>query len=353
MKLSALQVKHKYEDIRKEAGSFGYLFSLLPAVLVISGNLLGGYFTGMNIILSGMLLPVADWVLPANVQKPKSVSGTIPDSILLLAVLSHTLAVVSLFFGIYTESITGEWIWVAAISTGFSSGILGINSAHELIHRKEKWLQNLGIWNLFLANYSHFYIEHRRGHHVRVGTMEDPATARYNESFYHFFIRTVPAQWKSALQIEAKRLSKHQKRRYGLQNFVIRAMLCQIILMVVLAVGFETDVFWAYAIQSIFAFFLLEFVNYIEHYGLARQKGERVNIHHSWQSDAISSRFTLFELSRHSDHHVKAYKPYYLLESHKDSYVLPSGYFGMFYIGMIPPLWFRLINPLIHHGQAD
>ncbi|MDO1448828.1 alkane 1-monooxygenase [Rhodocytophaga aerolata] len=353
MKPSVLLLKHKYAYIWKEAGSLSYLVSLLPALLVIAGNVLGGHFTMMNSILSGMLLPLADWVLPTNTQKPKSVAGTIPDCILLLAVLSHALAVISLIFGIYTESITGEWIWAAAISTGFSSGILGINSAHELIHRKKKWLQNLGIWNLFLANYTHFYIEHRLGHHVRVGTMEDPATARYNESFYHFFIRTVPAQWKSGLQIEVKRLSKQQKRRYGLQNFVIRSMLCQITRMVLLAVWLGTNVFWAYAIQSIFAFFLLEFVNYIEHYGLARQKGELVNIHHSWQSDAISSRFTLFELSRHSDHHVKAYKPYYLLESHEDSYVLPSGYFGMFYIGMIPPLWFRLINPLIHHPQAN
>jgi alkane 1-monooxygenase len=76
-------------------------------------------------------------------------------------------------------------------------------------------------------------------------------------------------------------------------------------------------------------------------------------VHHSWQSDAISSRFTLFELSRHSDHHVKAYKPFYLLESHEESYVLPSGYFGMFYVGLIPPLWFKLVNPIIHPSEES
>jgi alkane 1-monooxygenase len=313
----------------------------------------GGYFTSLNIILSAILLPLADWLLPANVQKPKPNSGIIPDFILLLAVFFHTMAIATLMYGIYTGIITGPWKWVAALSTGFSSGILGINSAHELIHRKEHWLQNLGIWNLFLVNYSHFYVEHRLGHHVRVGTLEDPATARYNENLYHFIFRTIPAQWKSALEIEARRLAKRSKYTYSLQNFVIRALLYQLVFMTLLAVLLGMDVFFAYLLQTILAITLLEFVNYIEHYGLARQKSERVSIHHSWQSDAISSRFTLFELSRHSDHHIKAYKPYYLLESHEESYVLPSGYFGMFYVGLFPPLWFKLVNPIIKGHQEN
>jgi alkane 1-monooxygenase len=326
---------------------------LLPAVLVIAGNLAGGYFTSLNIIFSALLLPLADWVVPANVQKPKANSGIIPDFILLLAVIGHMFAVVTLIYGTYAGIITGQWIWVAALSTGFSSGILGINSAHELIHRKHHWLQNLGIWNLFLVNYSHFYVEHRLGHHVRVGTLEDPATARYNESFYHFFFRTIPAQWKSALEIEGRRLMKRQQYKYGIHNFVVRALLCQIAFMVALALLLGPAVFWAYLLQSVMAVTLLEFVNYIEHYGLAREQGARVSVHHSWQSDAISSRFTLFELSRHSDHHVKAYKPFYLLESHEESYVLPSGYFGMFYVGLIPPLWFKLVNPIIHPSEES
>jgi alkane 1-monooxygenase len=110
--------------------------------------------------------------------------------------------------------------------------------------------------------------------------------------------------------------------------------------------------FWAYLVHSVVAVILLEYVNYIEHYGLEREKGEKVNIHHSWQSDRVSSRFMLFELSRHSDHHLKASKPYYTLESHREAYVLPSGYFGMFYIALIPPLWFRMVNPIIRKHTA-
>jgi alkane 1-monooxygenase len=110
--------------------------------------------------------------------------------------------------------------------------------------------------------------------------------------------------------------------------------------------------FWAYLVQSVVAVILLEYVNYIEHYGLKREKGKKVDVQHSWQSDTVSSRFMLFELSRHSDHHLKASKPYYTLESHQEAYILPSGYFGMFYIALIPPLWFRMVNPIITKRTA-
>jgi alkane 1-monooxygenase len=110
----------------------------------------------------------------------------------------------------------------------------------------------------------------------------------------------------------------------------------------------------AYLVQAAVAMLLLEFVNYIEHYGLVRAKGEKVGAHHAWQSDRISSRFTLFELSRHSDHHLKAYKPFHTLDSHESPFFLPSGYFGMYYVALIPPLWFRIMNPIIekHQGQS-
>ena len=107
----------------------------------------------------------------------------------------------------------------------------------------------------------------------------------------------------------------------------------------------------AYLVQATVAMLLLEVVNYIEHYGLVRARGEKVAAHHAWQSDRISSRFTLFELSRHSDHHLKAYKPFHTLDSHESPFFLPSGYFGMYYVALIPPLWFRIMNPIIEKHQ--
>jgi alkane 1-monooxygenase len=90
--------------------------------------------------------------------------------------------------------------------------------------------------------------------------------------------------------------------------------------------------------------FLLEYVNYIEHYGLTRRENERVNEMHSWQSDSIVSRFLLVDLSRHADHHYYAAKPFHTLDSHVKSPELPSGYAGLFFVAAIPPLWFKLID---------
>ncbi|MGB3616840.1 MAG: fatty acid desaturase, partial [Catalinimonas sp.] len=204
---------------------------------------------------------------------------------------------------------------------------------------------------LLLVNYLHFDVEHRRGHHVRVGTHADPATARWGEGFWAFLVRTVPGQFASAVELERERLAKRRQSGPHL-NFVWRA--------VALQVAVAAGLFWllggaalgAYLVQSLVAVVLLEFVNYIEHYGLLRAEGERVGPHHAWQSDTLSSRFMLFELSRHADHHAHTVKPYHTLVSHAEGYQLPSGYFGVFYLGMIPPLWFRVIHPIIERHQA-
>ena len=321
-----------------------YLFSLVPAFITIAGNLMGGYFTLGNFFFTFVILVVADMFAPKDKSEPQDESGTLPDFILILAVVCHTLAIASLIFAIEAGILAQQFIWFAALSTGLNAGILGINSAHELIHRREKIMQNLGIWNLFLVCYSHFYTEHRLVHHVKVGTAEDPATARYRESLYAFWLRTIPGQFVSALHTDASRQKRKNHAAYGWHNFTLRASALQVVWVLKLALVLSPVVAGAYFLQSLVAILLLEYVNYIEHYGLVRADGQIVSKEHSWQSDAITSRFTLFELTRHSDHHMLAYKPYHTLESHKESPELPFGYFGMFYIALLPPLFFKMMD---------
>ena len=338
-------------SLRYRLSSLRYLPALLPACLALAGNLLGGIWAISDLVFPLVLLAGIDWLVPRDTTPSENTDAGLPDFILCLGVLFHTAAVFSLIYGISAHLLTGKWIWYAAASTGFSTGILGITAAHELIHRKQKYFQWLGIWNLFLANYTHFFIEHRLGHHFKVGTPEDPATARYGESLYAYLVRSIPGQWRGALQLEALRLRKTGKLPFGLQNFTVRAMVLQLLFMAGLWYGLGGEVAGAFLVQSLLGFFLLEFVNYIEHYGLVREKGEKVTAQHAWQSDSLSSRFTLFELSRHADHHMQAHKPYHTLDSHPQSPVLPGGYFGMFYIGLIPPLWFAMVHPVLEKAK--
>ncbi len=326
--------------------AFKYLLSLSPVPLVIAGNLSGGVFTMMNAFYGLVIMIFSEGFLPEN-KKDNHASPMLSNLILILHPLTLTTCVISFIYGIQSGIISGGWILTAAISTGLNSGMAGITSAHELIHRKEKILRTLGIWNLVLVNYGHFYIEHIKCHHKLVGTKKDPATARYGESVYQFFFRTVPQQFLSSFKIETIRLRNKKSSTYSFQNFVLMISFFEIIICILLYYFFGIIILLAFLLQSFIAVFLLEYTNYIEHYGLERNETDRVNATHSWQSDYLLSRFALIELSRHADHHYYASKPFYTLKSYGESPVLPSGYFGSFYTALIPPLWFKKINPII------
>lgn len=323
-----------------------YLICLLPGWLAISGLLVDYRLHAVNIFWNIGVLVLADWLLaPRRNSQRSNVSSVIPDIILYIASALHLTAIVLLVVQTGSGALAGGVLWLSVLSVGLNAGISGIVVAHELIHRRLLTERLLGQLNLLLVNYAHFYVEHVRGHHRRVGTPDDPATARYGESLYAFQVRTVPGQWHSAVRLEADRIAKAGKgARFGLRNFVVRALLVQVLVGVAIGFGLGALALAAWLAQSVVGIFLLEYVNYIEHYGLTRTEGRKVDVHHSWQSDAPSSRFSLIELSRHSDHHLRAAKPYHLLESHPESPELNSGYFGMFFIALIPPLWFKLVH---------
>ena len=327
---------------------FRYLAAFVPACLAIAGNLFGGNYVFMPIIYGLVILQLLDFLLPEDKTDPDlQTSDTLSTALLVGTVIFHTLVISTLLFGIYSGTLSGVFIWFAAVGSGINSGISGITVAHELIHRKESSLRNLGIWNLLLVNYTHFYVEHIKGHHRYVGTSKDPATAKFGESIYTFLARTVTGQFKSAYQIESSRLLKIDKPAFSLSNFVIKSLLAQLFVAISVFYVFGGIALAAYLLQSLVAIFLLEIVNYFEHYGLVRAENEKFGPEHAWQSNLTPSRYTLVELSRHSDHHLKASKHYQTLVSHAESPKMPTGYFGSYYLALIPPLWFKIMNPIV------
>lgn len=322
-----------------------YLLACIPAVLCVYGNLSGGLPSMYNIIYSMMFLPLTEWFIPDNsAQSKEDTHSFFPTFILILLSFCNLLVTVSLVYGIYTSRLSGVFIVLAAISSGINAGTNGIVVAHELIHRKELYLRILGIINMIQVNYGHFYIEHIKGHHKYAGTQADPATAKYGENIYKFIFRTIPGQLLSSFMIERKRLFDQHKSQ--IRNFVLLITGLELVILAALYFIFGYKILLACLIYSIIGIFLLEYVNYIEHYGLKRDEDKKFEAHHAWQSNKAISRISLIELSRHADHHMKASKPYHTLNSHP-GYFLPSGYYGMFYIALVPVLWFKIINPLI------
>ena len=321
-----------------------YLWSLTPGVAVITGNLLGGWWGASNFIYSLGVLALAELLVSANHSNKNSEVSIFPTAILYLHILLQVLALGSFFFAISHRYFHGWQYALVTISVGVHSGSSAIVVAHELIHRKNSIHQLGGKFLLFTAGNIYFFVEHLRVHHKWVGTEKDPATARYGESVYGFFFRTTIGQIADAMKMEKERLKNENKFSFGFSNYVISSMMLLVVLttLIYLFTGWQCALL--FIAQCIIANFLLEYTNYIEHYGLARAENERVNETHSWQSDKPTSRFFLIDLSRHSDHHCYASKPYHTLDSYERSPVLPGGYVTAIYLALIPPLWFKVIH---------
>jgi alkane 1-monooxygenase len=319
------------------------------------------WFTGPVLIFG--LFPFLDWMLGKDSSNP-------PDSVLKwLEQDRYYRWCTYLFIPIqYAGLIAGAALLAdgglsvvekigLALTLGCVNGI-GINTAHELGHKRaslERWLSKIA---LAPTGYGHFFIEHNRGHHVRVATPEDPASSRLGESFYRFWPRTVAGSLRSSWELESERLTRGGSGPFTIKNDILNAWLMSVVLFAGLVAAFGVEIAPYLLIQAVFGFSLLEIVNYLEHYGLLRQKREdgeryeRTQPEHSWNSDNVSSNVLLYHLQRHSDHHAHPMRRFQTLRHFEEAPELPSGYATMIVLAAIPPLWRRVMDPrvLAHYG---
>jgi alkane 1-monooxygenase len=251
----------------------------------------------------------------------------------------------------------GPFGWLGlAISAGWTSGA-GINAGHELGHKKgslERWLARFA---LAPACYGHFVVEHVRGHHRDVATPEDPASARFGESYYRFMLREIPGALRRAWRLEAERLAALGAGAIDLRNENLQGWALSVLFWGGLSLALGPAVLAFMVVQSVFAYGLLSAANYVEHYGLLRERGPdgryvRPAPRHSWNSNHVVSNLMLYQLQRHSDHHAWPTRRYQSLRHFDEAPQLPSGYFGMFLVALVPPLWRRVMDPrvLAHVG---
>jgi alkane 1-monooxygenase len=235
------------------------------------------------------------------------------------------------------------------IGMGLMCGVFGINVAHELGHRVNRFEQHLAKALLLTSQYIHFFIEHNKGHHKHVATHEDPSSARLNESIFMFYPRTLIFSYLSAWKIANKEMQKKGLSAFHFKNEMLQAQLIQLAFLGIIFLIWGWNILLYYLMAAFIGILLLECVNYIEHYGLYRKKTESGNYErampaHSWNSNHIIGRLMLFELSRHSDHHYLASRKYQILRHHEHSPQMPTGYPGMMLLAHIPPLWFNIMR---------
>ncbi len=344
--------------------AYKYLASFtLPLVVAFSFSI-HGWLTFSTLIYAFVLIPGVEMLVgtnPSNItalQREAMRKDPLFDFFIYLTVPVQVACLIWFLFEMKSVDNSSVDIAGKVSAMGIMCGVFGINVAHELGHRTKSWERLLAKVMLCTSLYMHFFIEHNRGHHRNVGTMEDPATARKNEIIYFYWLRTIFFSVLSAWRIVKKERERKKLSVISFGNEFIQYLLIETILCIVIWWFFGATILSYFLFAAVIGMLLLETVNYIEHYGLFRNKVsefryEDVEPKHSWNSDFIIGRLVLFELTRHSDHHWEPSKHYQYLDSMKGASQLPAGYPSMMLLALFPPLWFAIMNPRIGSDKQN
>lgn len=333
-----------------------YIF--LPAAVVLS-SFLGGWWTFTVPVICFVIHPLTGIMQNnsyGNSHEHDELTSFYPHNIYRYVALLFVPILVTVtgwaVYWIYHHALSVYEFAGIVLSVGIMNGILGFTLAHEFIHRKEIPERIAGEILLLQNNYLHYKIEHIGGHHVYACTYKDPHTARINESFYHFLPRAIKNTFANAWEIEYKRLSKTKHSTKGIHNRVLFFAIVNFLTLITIAIiaGWLAILFLL--LQSFIAVFLLHITNYLQHYGLLREKTphgkyERFDTHHAWSPGKSKDGLNLFQLGNHADHHIHPGRSYEQLLPHNDSPEMPTGYSGMIILALLPPVWFRIMNKRI------
>ncbi len=340
---------------------------LFPHALILSCSLsilAGGWYPWFFFLALSIAVILGDYILPEDYSTFSNISplganallfASLPNIILLILITVVTTASIpipgikDMFPNLQSEFSPFQLVGLI-LSVGLLIGGVGTSVAHECFHRRSNSpLIGHGNWLMALSMDSVFPIEHNHGHHKHVGTLQDAATARRGENVYKFIFRSIYGEYVNAWQIERNRLSKTKTPFISHKNRYFRAIGRSLLLP--LSAFYVGGMLSAIVIlcAMMWAKVLLEAVNYIEHYGLVRISGQRIEPRHSWNSNAwVSSTITFF-LTRHSHHHQKSSLPFWKLEPLPNAPTLPWGYLsGIYLVLLAPPVYRSLMEPKLH-----
>ncbi|NNJ80051.1 MAG: alkane 1-monooxygenase [Xanthomonadales bacterium] len=348
----------RYTDRKRYLWLFSVFFPLIPFI-GMGLSLWNGseWVLWLPLLAVYILIPILDFIFPNDASNPPEQVVPQLEADPYYRVLNHLT--VPLHFIVL---VCGTW-FVAAQDPGWfgtlglallvgAIGGFGVNTGHELGHKKDPVDRMAARLVLAVPFYGHFTMEHNAGHHAQVATPEDTASARMGENIYRFALREIPGGISRAWALERRRLERQGRSAWSWRNHILQSYSVSVLLYGALLWAFGPAVLPFLLIQVAWSWWQLTSANYVEHYGLLREKRpdgryERCQPHHSWNANHVASNLVLFHLERHSDHHAHAARRYQSLRHFEDVPQLPSGYFGMFLLAYVPPLWFRVMDPRV------
>ena len=305
-----------------------------------------GVYAFFGLFFLYVLVPILEQILPLSsynlnkVEKELAKESYFFDLTLYLLVPLHLFVIYSFLITVSNANISTLDLIACVLMMGTILGVNGINVGHELGHKiNHPFKMFLAHVMLTTSIQNHFVTYHNSGHHRDVGTPEDFSSAKQGDNFYYFALRSQIGGYFKTWKLESKRLTALGKNK--LINPMIIYTLIPLLFLTTIYFFFNFNTMLIYGITGIYGISVLEAQNYFAHYGLRRKKQEngryeRVQPKHSWNSDHLIGRVLLFELTRHSDHHHMGAKPFQLLESKKDSPMLPFGYPMMLMLSYFP-----------------
>jgi alkane 1-monooxygenase len=241
------------------------------------------------------------------------------------------------------HGVTGMQMAGATISSAIYLG-LGIMFGHELAHTKGPTFV-LARWMMALSGIAHFCYAHVYNHHLELASEDDPATSPRGRSIYKHYLLSHFGQSRFLFVMERQRLSKIGVPFISWKNRWIRGYamsLPSIFLFWFVGGWIGLGVMVA---SWVIAAFELEVLNYLEHYGLIREKGQPIDYHHSWDvGDSPFTQWGFIEIGRQADHHDRGETHFWEL----DDCGAPDtgyGYYAMFAMILVPPVWEAFIKP--------
>ncbi len=311
---------------------------LLPIVFTLS-PVIGWWMDApwLTLLFAVGVIPLAEWFWSNRVSTaPNYRWGAWLPRLVMLGVI-----VVSTSLTLQAQQLAwDELVWLA-LSCGYVCGAIGIVLAHELGHRRTTLDRLLARALLTSIAYGHYVLEHNRGHHRHAATLNDPATARLHESVWSFMPRYFSGVFRDSVT-----LSREQSGKTN-EALLLTAITLTFFLLVVFIAGWKGLLFCV--IQAALAQALVATIDYVEHWGLERRiidgKPERMNASHIWDCANGVSDALLFNLPRHSSHHLTPSLTCDDLYRVSKSPQMPTGYAGMVLLAIVPPLFRRIMTP--------
>lgn len=339
-----------------------YFLGFVVPILFVLGLRAGAWWTATGVVALFVVIPILEVALGRRTDNERvdDARDRIAFDLPLFLWISVQLVLIAWAIDTIVDAPwTAAQHVLAIVSLGAITGGLGITVAHELMHRTSAVHRALAEVLMSSVAYPHFLIEHVHGHHRNVATPLDPASSRLGEGLWAFLPRTLVGGLRSAWRIEADRLRRLGRGRWHASNRMLRYAAVQVAIAATVASVWGLAGLAVWGGQAAVAIVLLEIVNYVEHYGLARAsidgRYERVQPWHSWNASHRLTNWLLFNLQRHSDHHFLASRPYDRLRHYDDVPQLPAGYATMVLVALVPPLWRRVMDPrvLAWRARAD